>query len=1553
MEPEPVEDCIQSTLASLYPPFEATAPTLLGQVFQVVERTYGEDALRYTLDFLVPAKHLLSRIQQEACAQYSGFLFLHEGWPLCLHERVVVQLASLPWQLLQPGDFYLQVVPSGAQAPHLALKCLAPGGRQVQELPVPTDACAFLFTPEWLQGINKDRTAGRLTTCLLAAPEGIQRLPWAELVCPRFVHKGGLMVGHHLGPPPTEPLSPPPPEVLGARSPGDGHNAPVETPEGEYVELLEVTLPERGAPGAMREPPSLVRTHTVPPRKGTGGRGRHRRHRAWLHQRGVTEPRGQSGAHLLEEGSSHAAPSLPLLMVESSSQGEEPGPPDLPIQAPVETELEAAPEGQEEEEEEAEGAKGDPSQGDDGLPGTLEPPIKGNRRKNQEAGPESTGSRTGSSGWEGVKSTPNPTQPAISSDTPREDQSPGSSPAREPSWPEKVAPEPEREGEGKPGTPASPQPAEEGDREAEPSGQSLASAEAPDSKVTPDSLSDAPEVNWDLLSSGLLLLTGGVDQSGRALLTITPQDTAPESQPSQEELSTALRYFHSLLRSELQTLGLSVLLDLRHPAHHPPLPLPPGLIPALRDLQGSGDPVLIQRLLILTQGDPPTDLADLQQEAELLLERDLSSLPEQEEQLWGLRGHRDLSPRAWAEIHREVALLSQLCREVLRSVREAIEELETDGVTEPEKEEEEEDEEEEEEDKEEEGMLGSPEPLRKLLEDPRLARLQREGGSTLMKLRMTHSSSVEGPAPAVLYQEVDEAIHQLVRLSNQHLQRRERRQQRQRQRRALRWLRGPGEEQLLSFGELGDSLSSLQEAELRFQAFGAEAQEQLTQARSSLTQEDLATQQSLEDFEQRLEQTESNLHRALRLHRFFQQVHQWADEGAARIADTGAGPGLGAGPGPGPGRGTPEPSAGAFQEMRALAVELGQPSALREWGRCRARCRELSRRPSPEQPRRGAEAEAEAEAGPRGQRRGPGPGRRRRAAPKPGRGDPQPHPPSPASSLGSLLGSGSPESPPPPALAPRGSCAEDSEEEQEEDDGEEEDGEEERGAASAGGSRGRPPRTVQIRGLEVSSTEVVDRTCSPREHVLLGRTGAPEGPAGGGTPILERKRSLGAQKRLVAELLSWEQEYVCALGEPLAPAGPELKAELREKWNTVLGARERLHRFHRLHFLPELQGCAARPLRVGACFLRYGDQFSMYTQYMKHRHELETMLTTLSTPAKGSGPSGPSGPSECCPSPWPLQRPLEQLGHYGRLLRELLQEAGSERGPEHQALAAALQLLQDQEEEGHNLLAVEAVRGCEVDLKEQGPLLLRDTFTVLCGRRKSLRHVFLFEHLLLFSKPKGAEGSAGPFVFKQAFQTADMGMTENIGDTGLCFELWFRRRRSREAYTLQAASPERKHKWTCAIAQLLWRQAAHSKDIRVQQMVSMGLGNKPFLDIKALGERTLSSLLTGRAARTRASVATPFCEPTSPSPPGLSPGSCSLPARIEEATAAWELDVQHISLASESPNSSGGTPPGSRNISSTPDPHRGGSPHAQANNVALRMPWPSHSRTSSDPITPL
>ncbi|XP_026018467.1 rho guanine nucleotide exchange factor 40 isoform X2 [Astatotilapia calliptera] len=193
MGSEAMEDCVQGALSSLYPPFESTAPPLLSQVFSVLESTYQHDSLRYLLDYFVPAKHLLHKLQQHACSQYLGCLFLHSGWPLCLGEKVVVQLSTLDWRLLRSNDFYLQVVPFSTRCPRLALKCLAPGGRTVQEILVPESQHPLVFTTEWLHIINKERghkreVGGGLDTCLVSTCDGVVRLPWKEVVYPKFIH---------------------------------------------------------------------------------------------------------------------------------------------------------------------------------------------------------------------------------------------------------------------------------------------------------------------------------------------------------------------------------------------------------------------------------------------------------------------------------------------------------------------------------------------------------------------------------------------------------------------------------------------------------------------------------------------------------------------------------------------------------------------------------------------------------------------------------------------------------------------------------------------------------------------------------------------------------------------------------------------------------------------------------------------------------------------------------------------------------------------------------------------------------------------------------------------------------------------------------------------------------------------------------------------------------------------------------------------------------------------------------------------------------------------
>lgn len=84
-------------------------------------------------------------------------------------------------------------------------------------------------------------------------------------------------------------------------------------------------------------------------------------------------------------------------------------------------------------------------------------------------------------------------------------------------------------------------------------------------------------------------------------------------------------------------------------------------------------------------------------------------------------------------------------------------------------------------------------------------------------------------------------------------------------------------------------------------------------------------------------------------------------------------------------------------------------------------------------------------------------------------------------------------------------------------------------------------------------------------------------------------------------------------------------------------------------------------------------------------------------------------------------------------------------------------------------------------------------------------------------------GQSGPFLLLREpqlmlrscflWQTADIGLTENSGDSGLRFEIWFRRRKSSDTYILQASSAETKQAWTSDIAKILWQQAARNKGV--------------------------------------------------------------------------------------------------------------------------------------------
>uniref|UniRef100_A0A8C1UCX4 Pleckstrin homology domain containing, family G (with RhoGef domain) member 4 n=1 Tax=Cyprinus carpio TaxID=7962 RepID=A0A8C1UCX4_CYPCA len=410
---------------------------------------------------------------------------------------------------------------------------------------------------------------------------------------------------------------------------------------------------------------------------------------------------------------------------------------------------------------------------------------------------------------------------------------------------------------------------------------------------------------------------------------------------------------------------------------------------------------------------------------------------------------------------------------------------------------------------------------------------------------------------------------------------------------------------------------------------------------------------------------------------------------------------------------------------------------------------------------------------------------------------------------------------------------------------------------------------VFIKGLEVSSTEVIDRPYSPRLPPMHGWSSVDTHCSG--SPAQETRNKGSKLCHIVDEMVTTEREYVRSLRYIIDNYFPEMERadlpqDLRGKRSVIFGNLEKLVDFHSQYFLKELESCCNHPLRVSHCFLRHQDQFSLYALYSKNKPKSDTLLASHGNSFFRHKQLDLGDKMDLASY---LLKPIQRMSKYALLLKDLIKEVSEVQEQELMYLRAAAEMVKFQLRHGNDLLAMDAIRDCDVNLKEQGQLVRQDEFTVWYGRKKCQRHVFLFEDLVLFSKPKRIEGGLDVYIYKHSFKTADVGMTETSGENALRFEVWFRRRTSKnQTYVLQASTAEIKHAWTCDIARMLWQQATRNKEIRMQEMVSMGVGNKPFLDIKpsdaAINDRAIDYIMKGRGARTRASIAVSLFDHTNP-----------------------------------------------------------------------------------------
>ncbi|XP_070691419.1 pleckstrin homology domain-containing family G member 4B [Pempheris klunzingeri] len=411
---------------------------------------------------------------------------------------------------------------------------------------------------------------------------------------------------------------------------------------------------------------------------------------------------------------------------------------------------------------------------------------------------------------------------------------------------------------------------------------------------------------------------------------------------------------------------------------------------------------------------------------------------------------------------------------------------------------------------------------------------------------------------------------------------------------------------------------------------------------------------------------------------------------------------------------------------------------------------------------------------------------------------------------------------------------------------------------------------VYIKGLEVANNVSAEKKLQRPDVTspALGRSRSMSTPS-----RIHNRRSEGDGKKqsskvqhIMDEMISTEREYVRSLSYIIEHYFPEMERldlpqDLRGKRSIIFGNVEKLWDFHSQYFLKELESRAHSPLSISSCFLRHEDQFGMYALYSKNKPQSDALLSSHGNEFFKNKQMELGDKMDLASY---LLKPIQRMSKYALLLKDLIKECSQSQEQELSDLRTAEEMVKFQLRHGNDLLAMDAIRGCDVNLKEQGQLRCQDEFIVWCGRRKYLRHVFLFEDLILFSKTKKIEGGYDIYIYKQSFKTAEIGMTENVGDSGLRFEIWFRRRKSQDTFILQASSAEVKAVWTAIIGKILWRQALRNRELRMQEMVSMGIGSKPFMDIKpsdaAISDRAIDYIMKGSESRTRASIAVPSFE---------------------------------------------------------------------------------------------
>nr|XP_033819532.1 uncharacterized protein KIAA1755 homolog isoform X2 [Geotrypetes seraphini] len=1722
MNSQVLDAAFQNALSALYPPFEITAPTVLSQVFGIIESDYQGDGLCCLLDFLIPAKHLLEHIRRIACAPYFENLFLHEGWPLCLREKVVIHLAPLSPFLLRPGDFYLQAGSFGEQSACVLLKYLSDDLHTVEEKHVPESSYLELFTKEWLEAINRGLEGVSLHICLVATGSGIAKVPWTEITIPEFVNrpkvipncisiKGSHQAGELEVNSSIEACIKPRTSFIVGKTDCQLSNHSVisslsasnnlswkasqelypglvkldlgesskklstlatqsltdivsQDTEGDYVDLLEISEEKKLDSSAKSLPPDVdflsstliegSTDATAMPSSGNtafaplanGDCSLSLASKEWDCGKVVNSDDGDCTPCVRRKLNKEMKPQEMKCRYRESYMAA--------LQNPVNfgsglmnTILEEA----DMPKQEAfsihliniNSLKSQPhnlkSQGQavSARPFSLSPQntsvqhTKTGAPTNQEQfnepkfssytkkGPSGSESPTFGNKFSFLK---NPWTSAASGDIslPETVTNQHGGP-----WKKMSSVCSPRLSRAKPigkaldQTSATPLEVTSIQKMASRKGLWISVVGAPvrepvQTGLTSEKLILCQDLSAKLLYSGIACLPGSRDKLGRSFIQLTTDSPAWDAPwCTDREVTQLLLYLSSIPRKEVRDMGLIIAVDARKKL---PSPI---LYSALQTVQVSS--ACIHSLLILVEKDAVSSVEKLPGvQVEVLTSlKTLNRYFEHGQLTWDLGGTFPYCHSEWVQFCQKLDPFTADLRKASELLQNSIEELEQDNLLEATQE-------------AAERISKYRDMMKTVLNDSRLVSLQREGGATLARLRKeaSHLSFSEDVRNAVdsavaLYNQMEEKVHALVTKSNKSLEQLESllkiRELESEFDKLSRWMDREGASQLHQLAALEWSLENIERAHQQFTEFFNQATahyncgitlfKEATELKGSIVPEienfmevKSIFQTKLTDFYTSAERQKVELDTLLNLYRFCEKIttvicdcnHHLTrlklDERKLATPETSKClesclQKLAA-----------EFSAERFQEMKLQAYALSSCKGLALWNETWLKGQE-TKQLLEETLAKSKESQPMAEASDSKERESFG---LLLKDSSPTDLEEEPHKcakdykvdadefrsrdrmgSDSTSIIGIHLEAEVSTTSPKMAISskddkyvfveedeilgvPQGSNATVEAEIKASD--EEYPGHRKVVAQNSSNeafenlhpsiqnsSKLHPsqPSCLNSRhfpwtALGRSHSGEYRSLSTPQTHPLKKRSqcfpfsrhasfsaenssshDSTEGsslvchflPVGCTCPGLpwaqgtnskithaeengtnNQTKSNFVLWRIMEELLGTEKDYVGSLGYILSHYLPEMERGdlpqgLRGQRAAIFGNLEKLHEFHSQLFLHELKGCWKDPLRVGRCFLRHKERFRLYAFYSKNKPQSDVLLAEHGA-AFFKRKQQELGDKMDLSSY--LLKPIQRISKYNLLLEDMLRECDPSRDKAQSELRAAQQVVRFQLRHGNDLLAMDDIQDCDVNLKEQGQLLHQDEFLVIYRKKKCSRHVFLFQDLILFSKTKKSIYGNDIYVYKQSFKTSEIGLTHTSGGSALCFEIWFRRRKSQDTYILQASSVDVKEAWTTDLQAILWDQAIKNRELRRQERALAGLGCKPFTDIQpseaAISDRAINCAHFGKDGKSK-----------QPSLAAFSPSfqDCHLPIQQLKPIGSGSSAGSASSLGDQSSSSSG------------------------------------------------